>query len=286
MQAPRETDSEPRIGRFRLVRELGRGAMGVVYEAFQDDLQRRVALKVIAPDVLATDAAAGDRFEREARLAASIRHPGVVHVYEVGVAGGRAYLAMEFVEGQPLRPEHPTGGRADPHATAQIALEVARAVAALHQAGIVHRDIKPDNVLIDRDGRARVTDFGLALLRGDRADEHAGTPGFMAPEQLTRRFGEVSERSDVYGIGALLHALLTGRAPHERSVVADTVMATIEQDLPPAIRAPGVPAALSAVCRRCLERRPEQRYPTAAALADDLERWLRGDAPEATPPGR
>lgn len=275
--------NEERIGKFRLVREIGRGAMGVVYEAFQDDLQRCVALKVIAPGVLDARPNAQEAFETEARLAASVRHPGVVTVHEVGFADGRAYLAMEFVEGESL-------GAAsvpmDPRELARVTLEIARAVSALHEGGIVHRDLKPDNVLMDRDGRARVTDFGLAFLHGESGVEVAGTPGFMAPEQLRAGFGPVGEGSDVYALGAVMHSLMTGQHPNAAKRVIDVVIATVERDLPVVLPAPGVPAELSAICRRCLERRVEARYASAAAVADDLESWLRGDAPEATPPGR
>jgi eukaryotic-like serine/threonine-protein kinase len=277
---------EHTIGKFRIERELGRGAMGIVYEAVQSDLQRRVALKVIAPNVVAAVGDAAHRgFEREAQLAASVHHPGIVVVHEVGVVDGQAYLAMEFVDGTSLAERLQDRSHVDPQEAASMVLEIARAVAALHERGIVHRDLKPDNVLVDRDGRTRVTDFGLALLRNDDDDQSSGTPGFMAPEQLSANFGAVSERSDVYALGAILHLLLTGRVPHEAANVLHTIMATIERDLPPTIQGIGLPAALAAICRRCLERKPEHRYESAAALADDLERWLRGDAPKATPPG-
>lgn len=284
--------SRARLGKFRIVRELGHGAMGVVYEGFQDDLQRRVAIKLLAPGIVAANTQGRVSFEREARLAASVRHPGVVTVHEVGVADGQAYLAMEFVDGPSLaeriarQTQKSAGGeRIDAHECAALVLQIARAVAALHERGIVHRDLKPENVLIDRDGSPRVTDFGLALLRADESLQAAGSPGFMAPEQVRAGFGPVTERADVYALGATLHCLLAGRTPHHCDSAIETVLATAERDLPATLQVPGVPTELLAIVRKCLERQPAQRYANAAELAEDLERWLRGDAPEAVPPG-
>ncbi|MFT4516310.1 MAG: putative Ser/Thr protein kinase [Planctomycetota bacterium] len=269
------------IGKFQIVRELGRGAMGIVYEAFQEDLQRRVALKIIAPSVLSSDAQASRRFADEARMAAGVHHPGIVTVHETGVVAGTAFLAMEFIEGGSLAAS--SGERMPAHEAARIVLDVSRAVAAMHVRGVVHRDLKPDNILIDSDGHPRVTDFGLALIRSDQGHEAAGTPGFMAPEQLSSEFGPVSEKSDIYSLGAVLHLLVAGVLPHESATVIQLAMATIERDLPAAL--PNMPAELSAICRRCLERVQAHRYASATALADDLECWLRGDATDATPPG-
>ncbi|MGK0156620.1 MAG: putative Ser/Thr protein kinase [Neolewinella sp.] len=269
------------IGKFQIVRELGRGAMGIVYEAFQDDLQRRVALKVIAPGVLSGDAQASERFADEARMAAGVHHPGIVTVHETGVIAGTAFLAMEFIDGGSLAAS--PGERMNPREAARIALEVARAAAAMHVRGVIHRDLKPDNILIDCDGHPRVTDFGLALISSDKRNEAAGTPGFMAPEQLSNEFGPVSEKSDIYSLGAVLHLLVAGVRPHEGTTVIQVAMATIGRDLPATL--PNMPAELSAICRRCLERVQANRYASATALADDLERWLRGDATDATPPG-
>lgn len=269
------------FGKFRVERELGRGGMGVVYDAFQDDLQRRVALKVIASGQL-DEPEQRQRFLREAQLAARLSHPGVVSIYEVGSEGEQPFVAMEFVEGQPFSSW--LASRPDAETVARIVLEVARALEALHAQGIVHRDLKPDNILIDTRGRARVTDFGLAVLRGqDEAVVASGTPGFMAPEQLSARFGAVGPSSDLYALGAVLHTALADAPPHAADSVMEVVMATMERDVGTAPR--GVPANLFAICRRCLERWPADRYPSAAALAADLENFLRGDATDAAPPG-
>jgi len=289
------TSSNFVFGKFRVMREIGRGASGAVYEAWQEDLQRSIALKLIRHALLR--GSESERFLHEARMAASVQHPGVVAIYEVGVEAGQHFLAMELVEGRNLG--QVATASMPPSEAARITVEVARAVAALHSHGIVHRDLKPENILLESDGRPRVTDFGLALVQAVRTDREAmeqglpsgdggpvaGTPGYMAPEQLSTRLGPVGPQADVYALGAVLHTLLVGKGPHAGKTVLELVMATLEGKPLQAPDDGDIPAELLAICRRCLEHAPQSRYPGADAVADDLERWRRGDATVARPPG-
>jgi tRNA A-37 threonylcarbamoyl transferase component Bud32 len=269
------------FGKFELLAELGRGGMGVVYKARQTDLGRVVALKMVLAGHRAGEAAR-ERFRAETRAAARLSHPNVVPVYEAGELGGQPYLAMEFVEGPSL--EKLAGGRpVGPDQAAAWVADLARAVGHLHRAGIVHRDIKPGNVLVAPDGTPKLTDFGLARLAdGDEritaSGAVMGTPGFMAPEQAAGRVREVGPAADVWALGAVLYALLTGRPPFQATSPLDTLLMVIESD-PEPLRTlvPGLPRALERVCLKCLEKSPAARYATADELADDLDRWRRGE---------
>jgi len=279
---------ESRLGEFRLVREIGRGGMGIVYEAEQEPLGRRVALKVL-PAGAALDERLSIRFLKEARAAARLDHPGIVHVFTSGRAQGVLYFAMELIEGRSLA-ELVAGGPMDPDAAARIAAEVARALDHAHRSGLVHRDVKPENILLGPDGRARITDFGLvheASAASFTLSHHVlGTPAFIAPEQAIG--GPVDPRSDVYGLGAVLYNLLTGRAPYAGelpSVVLGRVLTSAPE--PILSLAPDLPRALVAICERAMARKSEDRYPTALALAEDLEAYLGVAAPaEGSEAGR
>jgi WD40 repeat protein len=260
--------------------ELGRGGMGVVYKAFQPALGRTVAVKTL----VAADAQTVDRFRREAETVARLDHPHVVPVYEVGAwdAGGRAvpYFVMKYYPGVSLDAA-PCGPGTDLPRHARTVEAVARAVHHAHQRGVLHRDLKPSNILLDEAGRPHVTDFGLAG-RFDPSDPSAspggmvGTPAYMAPEQAHDP-ARVTTAADVYGLGAVLYQLLTGRPPFR----GPTALATLEllgradPDRPSSIN-PAVPRDLEAVCLKCLAKDPEQRYPSADAVAEDLRRWLTG----------
>ena len=263
-----------------MLRELGRGGMGVVYEALQPELDRSIALKIL-PAAVAEDDARVAAFRQEALTAARVRHPGLVHVHDAGVADGRPFLAMECVDGRGLDDLVAEAPLTADEAVRVVA-EVAHAVDALHAAGIVHRDLKPSNVLIDSDGRARVTDFGVAQVCGDVGHGErsiVGTPGFMPPEQIGAAPGESQPTADVWSLGAMLFQLLSGEPVFVRQNTVDVLYATLEET-PRSLRVadPRVPWPLEAIVRRCLQRDPRDRYPTAGALADDLERYLRDEA--------
>ena len=271
---------------FEIGPELGRGGMGVVYQATQTAVGRAVAVKTLhaGPHATAVERA---RFRREAEAMARLDHPNIAPVYHVGEHDGRPVLVMAYYSGGSLS-ARPTGPGTDPRGHAELVESVARAVHHAHQRGILHRDLKPSNILMDEAGEPHVADFGLAGLF-DPADPSAhtaavvGTPGYMAPEQA-RDPAQVTTAADVYGLGAVLYALLTGRPPFR----AATAVATLEQaaNQPPTrVTAlhPGVPRDLEVVCLKCLEKDPSRRYASAAQLADDLERFLAGQPILARP---
>jgi serine/threonine-protein kinase len=277
------------FGRYELLEEIGRGGMGIVYKAHQKDLDRVVAIKVILAGQLASPEVV-HRFLTESRAAARLQHPNIVRVHEAGEIHGQHYFAMEYVAGTSLA-ALAQRGPLDPAEAARLVCTVARAVEHLHSQGLVHRDLKPSNILLDEQGRPFVTDFGLAKLldaQGERTQSGviAGTPSYMPPEQAAGRVAEIGPRSDVYSLGAILYELLAGRPPFRAESPLDTLVQVIESE-PTLLRDvnPRVPRELELVCQRCLEKSPDARYASAAALADDLERFLKGDAVEARPHG-
>jgi formylglycine-generating enzyme required for sulfatase activity len=265
---------------FRIVREVGRGGMAVVYEAEQLSLGRRVALKVL-PSAAALDPRQLQRFRNEAETVAGLDHPHLVPVHEVGESGGRLFFSMKLLEGGSLA-ERLERFRDDPRAAARLLAGVARAVHHAHQRGVLHRDLKPSNILLDAEGQPHVSDFGLARrIEGDsdltQSGALLGTPGYMAPEQARGKRAEVTTASDVYGLGAVLYALLTGVPPFRGQDVLETLTQVRQREPePPARLNPRVPHDLATVCLKCLHKEPAERYPTALALAEDLERWLAG----------
>ncbi len=273
------------IAGHRVVRELGRGAMGVVYEAEQPLTRRRVALKVV---LAAIDGAGRRRFERECEALARLDHPGIARLWSAGsTERGEPWLAMELIEGETLaqRLRDAAWPRAE---RLRCFVSLAEAVGAAHAVGIVHRDVKPANVLIDRDGAARVVDFGLALLqsgvdptRVTRAGGAVGTLAYASPEQL--RGGDVDARGDVWSLGVMLHELLTGRPPFpEGSDFATLVDAIVRRPPPrPSRAARDVAPELDAIVLKALERDRARRYGDAAALAADVRRFLAGERPLA-----
>jgi eukaryotic-like serine/threonine-protein kinase len=274
---------------YEILGELGHGGMGVVYKARQFRPARVVALKMLLSGrhARATDRA---RFEAEAEALAELQHPNIVPVYQVGEADGLPYFAMEHVEGGSLA--HKLRGKPLPPREAAATVEtLARAVHAAHQAGILHRDLKPGNVLLTGDGTAKVTDFGLAkrLNRGsDLTPSQAvmGTIAYMAPEQAEGKVKAVGTPADVYGLGAILYECLTGRPPIEADSDLKALSQLLHEDPPaPCKLNPAVPRDLEAVCLKCLQKDPQRRYASALELAEDLHRFLGGEATHARPAG-
>jgi serine/threonine-protein kinase len=277
------------FGKYELLCELGRGGMGVVYKARHKELDRIVAIKMILASHLASPEQV-ERFYAEARAASRLNSAQVVGIHDVGQIHGQHYFAMDYVPGPSLA-EVVREGPLDPATAARYVYGVARAVALLHQHGIVHRDLKPSNVLLDDEGRVRVTDFGLAKMlqaegRMTRSGAIVGTPGYMAPEQAAGKGGDVGPASDLYSLGAILYELLVGRPPFSGETPLDTLVQVLEgEPVAPGRLRPGIPREIEVICLTCLERAPGDRYPTAAALAEDLDRFLRGEQIEARPRG-
>jgi WD40 repeat protein/serine/threonine protein kinase len=270
----------PVVEGYEILGELGRGAMGVVYRARQESLGRVVALKMIRAAELA-DARERDRFLREAEAVARLQHPNIVQVFEVGVQDGRPYFSQEYVDGGSLA-QKLAGGPLPPEEAARLMETLARAVHHSHQRGIIHRDLKPSNVLLTAEGEPKVCDIGLAKrLDGEAGQTQTvaflGTPCYMAPEQAEGNSKQVGPAADVWALGAILYECLTGRPPFR----AATALETLEQvrghePVPPARLNPNVPRDLGTVCLKCLEKDPAGRYASAAALSDDLRRFLDG----------
>jgi tetratricopeptide (TPR) repeat protein len=283
---PRADGELGALGPYRLLAEVGRGGLGVVYKAYDEALGRVVAVKVLRH----ADAAACRRFAREARAAAAVRSDFVVPVHAVsGPEAAGPYLVMEYVAGPTLRQRLAAEGRLDPREAARLAAQAADGLAAAHALGLVHRDVKPANVLHDRaTDRARLADFGLAReAAGGTTGEGTilGTPEYMSPEQV-RSPGQVDARSDVYSLGATLYELLTGDAPFRGTAPMVVQRLLHEEPVPPRRLNEAVPRDLETVCLKALAKEPGRRYQTAAAFRDDLRRWLNGEPIEARPVGR
>jgi WD40 repeat protein len=278
------------LGPYELLEPLGEGGMGVVWKARQKALNRLTAVKLIRPGRLA-DAAEVQRFRNEAEVVAGLDHPHIVPVHEVGQEGGLLYFCMKLVEGGSLAGQLERF-KGEPRAAARLVATVARAVQHAHQRGVLHRDLKPANVLLDRDGQPHVTDFGLAKrIEGDagltQSGAIVGTPGYMAPEQAAGQKAAVTTATDVYGLGGVLYALLTGRPPFQADSVLETLLLVREADPQPPHRLNArMDRDLETVCLKCLQKDPERRYASAEELAKDLDHWLAGEPIQARPVGR
>ncbi len=270
----------PSLPGYEIEAELGRGGMGIVYKARQKSLNRVVALKVIRDSSLAGPEQLA-RFRAEAEAVARLQHPHIVQVYDLHEKDGQPYFAMEYVSGGSLA-QYLGGKPKPPHEAAELIERLARAVQYAHRQGIIHRDLKPANVLLTAEGEPKISDFGLVkrldMVAGMTPSSAVlGTPSYMSPEQAAGQAQDIGPGTDVYALGAILYEALTGRPPFE----AETLLQTLDQvrfqePMPPAQTHPEVPADLESICLRCLQKEPNRRYLSAAALAEDLQAFLEG----------
>jgi tetratricopeptide (TPR) repeat protein/predicted Ser/Thr protein kinase len=263
---------------YEILGELGRGGMGVVYKAKQTGLKRTVALKMVLAGGHASESGIA-RFKAEAEAVARFQHPNIVQIYEIGEHEGRPYFSMEFVDGGSLHGK--LGGNPQPvRESAEMLTVLARGIHAAHVAGIVHRDLKPANILLAKDGTPKVTDFGLAKQLDEASQlsqtgDVMGTPSYMAPEQAAGRVKQIGPPADVYALGAILYEMLTGRPPFKSETAMDTMLQVLYADpVPPSFLRAKLPRDVETICMKCLQKDPAQRYATALALADDLQRFL------------
>ncbi|MFP2930317.1 serine/threonine-protein kinase, partial [Pyxidicoccus sp. 3LG] len=279
---PPSTSKLPaRFGEYELLERIARGGMGVVYKARHLRLQRMVALKMIVDGELASELDV-HRFHAEAEAAALLDHPNIVPIYEVGEHEGHHYFTMRLMEGGSLA-DHMARLRTQPRRAAELMAAVARAVHHGHQRGILHRDLKPPNILLDTEGQPHVSDFGVAKrIEKDGLTQTGtvvGTPAYMAPEQAAGHVRGLTLSADVYSLGAILYELLSGRPPFEGETAAHILQQVLEAE-PVSLRtvAPGVDRDLETLCHKCLEKQPGRRYASAEELARELERYARGES--------
>jgi serine/threonine-protein kinase len=298
------------FGDYELIEEIARGGMGVVYRARQVSLNRLVALKMILAGQLATPALK-QRFQTEAEAAARLDHPHIVPIYEIGEYDGQHYFSMKLIEGGTLadvlsrssrREEAPTSGssirkrQSEPHVgcydekeAARLIATIARAVHYAHQRGILHRDLKPTNILLDDQGEPHITDFGLAKLAEDDSSLTVGaailgTPAYMSPEQAAGQSKSLTTASDTYSLGTILYELMTGQAPFRAETTMETLRQVCEREpTPPRALNPAVDRDLETICLKCLNKDPLRRYGSAEMLADDLDRWRNREPISARP---
>jgi len=287
--APREeAQSIPAsFGDYELIDEIARGGMGVVYKARQVSLNRVVALKMILSGQFASENDVR-RFRQEAESAATLDHSGIVPIYEIGEHAGHHFFSMKLIVGGSLS-DRMEEINSQPRLAAKLIADVGRAVHHAHQRGILHRDLKPANILLDQSGNPLVSDLGLAKdIRSDSNLTHTGaivgTPAYMPPEQAAAK-KEITTAADIYSIGAMLYEALTGKPPHEGDTPLETLLKVTEKPVtPPRELDSTIDRTLELICMKCLRREPDERYASAAALADDLESWLNNEPVSVRPP--
>ena len=288
-EEPLPATAWPVIPGYEIVEELGRGGMGIVFKARHLPLERTVALKtILAWGVI--DEEQVRRFLQEAKAMARLQHPNIVQIYEIGQQGDNPFLAMEYVAGANLSTV--LGGKPWPaRKAAELVESLARAIHLAHEQGVLHRDLKPTNILLNTEGVPKICDFGLAKhleddLEHTRTDQLLGTPSYMAPEQVQHTAGSQSPAVDIHALGVVLYETLTGRPPYLADNPLDTLQLVLHQDpLPPRRLQPKIPRDLETVCLKCLAKAPQQRYASAAELADDLRRFLTYQRVHARPIG-
>ena len=301
-----DPESQPlgTLGDYTLRRQIGRGGMGVVYEAWENSMDRRVALKVL-PAGVSADNRAFVRFLREAKTAGQLNHQNIVSVYSTGVKEGTPWYAMEYVEGETLSQILPKLRDAEPGtetafgpkdqgdyfmSVARTFADAADGLQHAHSKDIIHRDIKPSNLILDREGRLRILDFGLARIVGEESltitGNVMGTPLYMSPEQARRRKIEIDHRTDIYSLGATMYEMLTCQPPFKGEDHRETLSQIIERDpLEPRKLNSRAPKDLETIVLKCLRKDADDRYGTAEALAQDLRRFAKGEPIEARPQG-
>ena len=291
---PRQNDAAsaarfPVLPGYELLEEIGRGGMGVVFKARQQSLGRLVAVKMLAGSRWAQPGTLA-RLRQEARALSRLNHPHVVQVIDVIETGETPAIVLEFVDGLSLAKKQ-AGAPLAPKEAAQIALTLSHTLAAVHEQGLLHRDIKPANVLVSRTGEIKISDFGIAKEVGNAdgltmTGDVLGSPAYMAPEQMEGQHSLFDVRTDVYGLGATLYEMLTGRPPFVGGTVVETLDQVREREpVAPRVLQPGIPRDLETICLTCLEKKPSRRFATAQELADDLERHLRGEPVRSRPIG-
>lgn len=275
------------IGSYEILEEVSRGAMGIIFKCRQAGLDRVVALKLLIAGEHASDSQI-ERFKREAQAAARLRHPNIVSIHEIDVFEGKHYFTMDFIEGENLG-ELIRQGKVPIHRALEICAQVADALHYAHQHNVIHRDIKPGNIIIDKDGQAHVTDFGLAKFldtdtKFTKTGTALGTPAYMPPEQAGGRSSTIDHRADVYSLGAVLYEMLTGRPPFSGSTMMETIMKVLEKEpTPPRKINPKIHRDVQTIVLKAMEKVPDRRYPTAKAFGEDIRRFIAGEAITARP---
>src|SRR6476659_5608674 len=286
---PPVSASLPEVPGYNVEAELGHGGMGIVYRAWHLRLRRRVALKMLLAGAHAQPAER-ERFQREAEAVAGLRHPNIVQVYDVGDHEGWPYFTMELLEGGSLA-QALLGAPQPASQAAALVATLAEAIQVAHRGGIVHRDVKPANILLTAEGTPKIADFGLARhFEGEPAltlsGARIGTPSYMAPEQFIGKAGTIGPAADIYALGVLLYEMLTGRPPFRGETASETERQAIhDEPVSPSRLNSKVPRDLETICLKCLHKDPQRRYASASALLEDLQRFQRNEPIAARPPG-
>ncbi|NQT50720.1 serine/threonine protein kinase, partial [bacterium] len=285
---PVPTDYRGRtFGKYEIIEEISRGAMGVVYKASEPLTRRIVALKVLLAGEMASGSQV-ERFRREVQAAARLRHPGIVPVHDVGIFDGKHYYTMDFIEGRPLN-ELIASGEVSIRDALDLVAEVATALDYAHGEGVIHRDVKPSNIIVDPRGKPHVMDFGLAKLvdsddRFTRTGTTVGTPSYMPPEQASGESHHVDHRADIYSLGAVLYEMLTGRPPFSGDTMVSTLMQVLnDEPVPPKRLNPRIHHDIQTIVLKAMEKKPDRRYLHARAMADDIRHFVTGESIVARP---